>query len=153
MRAVLALASALAFALAGCTQLEAPIETSSLTGSLDVGDGLRVENVHLTIAPDDAPAIGTPDAPASLKEAASTARTALARDHFVLALTLRERTPGSGAGVTLARLDWNGAPAGTIRLQSAGESDAARGIELRFDVGARIEASSVYLLGVERGGP
>jgi len=137
----------LAVLVAGCVFPrgdDAPLQAASveggLAGELRVGDALVVEHARITAAPRDEPARGTTAAPVAPGDAAE-ARTALARDHWVLEVALRTRAPGGLAAPTRLSLEWNGADAGEIVL-GAGEGRA----RVRFDVGAQLAPSNLYVL-------
>lgn len=135
----------LALLLAGCTLPEEGLEAASLqaTGRVELGGALALLDARVTAAPDDAPA-------ADVVELAGQAsgRTRLHRDAWVLVVELREVAAGSAAGDRVASLEWNGELRPAIRLTQRDWGDAPEGATLRFDLGPRLEPSSLYVLRV-----
>lgn len=113
------------------------------TGRVDLGGVLELVAARVTAAPHDA----TPEDVAELGEQAS-GRTRLHRDAWVLQVELREVAPGSAAGERVASLEWNGEPRPSIRLAQRAWRDAPEAATLSFDLGARLDASSLYVLTV-----
>lgn len=138
MKALALLAPVLA--LAGCTSggLEA---SSVLEGSFELDDGLVVRGARLTVAPADARAT---DAAFGEGDEPGRAQTRLRRDHWVLEVRLEAPEPAAQGRALDLRLEWQGAPAGEVRLhQRAGEAGAA---VASFDVGPELPRTALYLL-------
>ena len=142
----------LALALAGCTAPGArddALESASLEGAIALGDAFLLEGARLSVAPQDEPARGARGRPVALADPPEVARTELARDHWVLEATLRERAPGAAEGAHRVRLDWNGALAGELYLEGA-PAAVPLAITLRYDVGPTLARSNVYAFEISR---
>lgn len=141
-----ALGLILLLAVAGCTgpqAVEAELASASLEGTIRVGDAFRLLDARLTVAPADAAPEGTRASPVPLADPPSLARTALARDHWVLEARIEERGPGAGLGAHSARLEWNGEEVGVVFLEGV-KASGTLGALLRYDVGPSIAPSNVY---------
>jgi hypothetical protein len=93
-----------------------------------------------------ATALGTQGSPVEITGTLAAARTALARDHWVYAVTVEENAVASvTAGTYQVRLLLDGAPVGTVFLsQASGEDAAVEGARVAFDVGSALSTDALY---------
>jgi hypothetical protein len=110
---------------AGCIRPQAQdaLQGASVAGELDVADGWQVEHPRLDVAPRDAPA--------------AAGQTRLARDHWLLVVDV-VHVAKEAIAPEQASLSWNGEEMGAIPL--------AGNATVRWDVGARLETSDVYVI-------
>lgn len=155
---VLVVASAL---LAGCAKPVEPLEPTEglappasgvagstlVEGAFRVAGEFRVTSTRVTVAPADASASGTADAPVALASPMARASTRLVADEWVLAVTMEEADAAGGPGRYAASLDWDGVDRGVVHVARLPNASAGA-VELRWGLGHAIAPSAVYVVTV-----
>lgn len=143
-----ALVAAAGIAAASAITVTQRTDTSSILAErFSLPQQFALDASTLAPAPAALGAAGTQGAPVELSAALPAARTAIARDHWVYAVAVKETQPVAGGTFSL-RLFVDNVPVGEVFVAQGSVDAATEGVLASFDLGASLSSDALYYVEV-----